>query len=88
VRLGGILIMATGPVGGDVGCAASGQIFTTPVRGGKLKNWKPDALHRIADRRDFSFSEFQDFTRITGTGEGVTAVFPGATLRPTSSLPA
>jgi hypothetical protein len=59
------------------GTGGSGQDFTPSGRPGKLKTWKPDTLHGVADRRDSSFSGFQIFTLVTGTGEGVHAASPG-----------
>jgi len=40
-----------------------GQDFTPLGRPGKLKTWKPDTVHGVADRQDSRFSGFQVLTQ-------------------------
>ena len=76
-------------VGADAsdGCAVLEQDFGRHNRPGKLKTWKPDMLHGVTARQNSSFSGFQIFTRITGTGDGIPATDPGPTLKRSSSWP-
>jgi len=59
----------TATAGGRVGA----RISRRPITPGKLKTWKPDTVHGVAERRDFSFSGFQVFTPSPAPEEGVRA---------------
>jgi hypothetical protein len=61
VQLGGILITATGPVGGGVGCVVTGQVSGHHTRGGKLKNWKSEKLTPGLPTWPARISGFQNF---------------------------